>query len=77
MTSHIFGLGPGLVIIFTLWIVAFLVFFISLRLEKRFGSLGFILAAIITLILVTFPRAPQHPVVQEEKNKVTTFLCVR
>lgn len=72
MTSHIFGLGPGLVIIFSLWILAFFIFFVSLSLEKRVGALAFPLAAIITLILVSVPRAPKFPVVQEDK--VTIFL---
>ncbi|XP_014225552.1 uncharacterized protein LOC106651534 [Trichogramma pretiosum] len=67
MTSHIFGVGLGLFVILTLWISAGLIFLISLRIEKRIGAVALAVAAIITIILVSVPRAPQHPVSQENK----------
>ncbi|KAL7295711.1 hypothetical protein TKK_0011058 [Trichogramma kaykai] len=67
MTSHIFGVGLGLFVILTLWISAGLIFLISLRIEKRIGAIALAVAAIITIILVSVPRASQHPVSQENK----------
>lgn len=67
MTSHIFGVGLGLFIILTFWILAGLIFLVSLRIEKRIGAVAFAVAAIVTVILISVPRASQHPVVQENK----------
>ncbi|KAJ8683817.1 hypothetical protein QAD02_019609 [Eretmocerus hayati] len=67
MTSHIFGLGLGLFIILILWITAGLIFLISLRIEKRIGAVAFAVAAVITVVLVIVPRAPQFPVAKEDK----------
>lgn len=71
MTSHIFGVGLGLFVILTLWISAALIFLISLRIEKRIGAVALTVAAIITVILISVPRAPQHPVAQENKVSKT------
>ena len=67
MTNHIFGVGLGLFIILTLWISAGLIFLISLRIEKRIGAFALAVAAIVTIILISVPRNPQHPIPQENK----------
>ncbi|XP_011504943.1 PREDICTED: uncharacterized protein LOC105367824 [Ceratosolen solmsi marchali] len=67
MTSHIFGVGLGLFVIITLWISAGLVFLVSLRIEKRIGAVALAVAAIVTIVLISVPRAVQHPIAHNNK----------
>jgi hypothetical protein len=73
MTSHIFGVGLGLFVIITLWISAGLIFLISLRIEKRIGAVALAIAAIVTVILISVPRAQQHPTAHENKVNLKIF----
>lgn len=71
MTTYILGVGLGLFAILTVWISAILIFLVSLRLEKRIGTVALAIASIITIILVSIPRSPQYPVAED--NKVSYF----
>ncbi|XP_014219803.1 transmembrane protein 218-like [Copidosoma floridanum] len=67
MTNHTFGLGLGLFVLLIIWVLAGLVFLVSLRIEQRIGAVALAVAAIITIVLVSVPRAPEHPVPHENK----------
>ena len=59
MTNLIFGIGIGLFLILILWGLALLVFIISLRIEKKIGTVAIIIVSICTIVLITLPRAPE------------------
>lgn len=67
MTTLILGIGVGLFIILSLWVVAALIFVISLRVEKKVGAIAILLVSAFTIILINVPRASEKPVPTESK----------
>ncbi|CAK9828278.1 hypothetical protein ANTRET_LOCUS5835 [Anthophora retusa] len=59
MTNLIFGVGIGLFLILILWALAVLVFIISLRIEKKIGTIAILIVSICTIILIVLPRASE------------------
>ncbi|KAG7207183.1 hypothetical protein KM043_008870 [Ampulex compressa] len=67
MSTLIFGVGTGLFLILTLWIVAAVIFLISLRIEKKIGAIAIVVASVCTIILVSIPRASEKGTTHETK----------
>ncbi|XP_014487260.1 PREDICTED: uncharacterized protein LOC106751031 [Dinoponera quadriceps] len=67
MTTLIFGVGIGLFIILGLWVLAALIFLISLRIEKKVGAIAILLVSVLTIILISVPRASEKPAATENK----------
>ncbi|KOC60191.1 hypothetical protein WH47_07773 [Habropoda laboriosa] len=59
MTNLIFGVGIGLFLILILWALALLVFIISLRIEKKIGTIAILIVSICTIVLIVLPRASE------------------
>ncbi|KAM4702622.1 transmembrane protein 218 [Rhinophrynus dorsalis] len=80
MASTILGVGTGVFILAIIWVVTLL---LSVLLCRASGKarflvvLVFLLALIITLILVFFPRASQTPPPAKEIQIVDTFFIGR
>ncbi|KAI4500139.1 hypothetical protein M0802_004556 [Mischocyttarus mexicanus] len=68
MSTLIFGIGTGLFLILTLWAIAIITFLISLRIEKKIGSIIIIVIGLLTIILFSIPRASDKPNVNERKQ---------
>jgi len=68
MTALIFGIGVGLFIILSLWVLAILILIISLRVEKKIGVFAILFVIVFTIILTNVPRASEKPA--PIKNKV-------
>lgn len=67
MTTLVFGVGVGLFIILSLWVLAALIFVISLRVERKVGVIAVLLVSAITIILISVPRASEKPAPQDGK----------
>ncbi|XP_051160068.1 transmembrane protein 218 isoform X2 [Leptopilina boulardi] len=67
MTTFVLGVGVGLFVITCLWFFSALIFLISLRINKKVGFAVIIIAAIITVILISVPRASESPKLFEDK----------
>ncbi|GAB1867274.1 Transmembrane protein 218 [Camponotus japonicus] len=67
MTTLILGIGVGLFIILSLWVLAALIFVISLRVEKKVGAIAILLVSAFTIILINVPRASEKPAPTESK----------
>ncbi|XP_005803619.2 transmembrane protein 218 [Xiphophorus maculatus] len=80
MTNTVLQVGTGVVVIVIVWIAALVVGTILLRADGS-GKLGVIpttlLALIITLVLVFFPRSPETPLPFKEIEIVDTFFIGR
>lgn len=74
MTTLVFGVGVGLFIILSLWVLAALIFVISLRVEKKVGAIAILLVSAITIILISVPRASEKPAPHD--NKVRSEECL-
>lgn len=61
----IFGIGVGLFIILSLWVLAALIFVISLRIEKKIGAIAILLVSALTIILISVPRASEKSILRE------------
>ncbi|XP_024868083.1 transmembrane protein 218-like [Temnothorax curvispinosus] len=61
MTTLILGVGVGLFIILSLWVLAALIFVISLRVERKVGAIAILLVSALTIILISVPRASEKP----------------
>lgn len=57
----ILGVGVGLFIILSLWVLAALIFVISLRVERKIGAIAILLVSALTIILISVPRASEKP----------------
>lgn len=66
MTDTI-GIGTGLIILITIWIVAFIVAVISLRTEKIIGIIAIATALLITVIIFIIPVEKVNSEQFEEK----------
>lgn len=73
MTTLIFGIGVGLFIILSLWVLAALIFVISLRVEKKIGAIAILLVSALTIILISVPRASEKSV-HREKTVIVNFI---
>lgn len=67
MTTLIFGIGIGLFILITIWLLAGIIFSISSKTDKKFGFIAITIATLITLILICLPKNSEHPNIKEEK----------
>ena len=67
MTTFVLGIGIGLFVITCLWFFAALIFLISLRINKKVGFTAIAVTGIITIILVSLPRASERPKLFENK----------
>ena len=67
MTTFVLGIGIGLFVITCLWCFAAIIFLISLRINKKVGFAVIAIAGIITIILVSVPRASESPKLFEDK----------
>lgn len=67
MTTLIFGVGVGLFLILSLWLLAGVLFLISLRVEKKFGTFVILIVGIFTVVLVSIPRGSNKSNVSENK----------
>ncbi|XP_011862326.1 PREDICTED: uncharacterized protein LOC105558960 isoform X2 [Vollenhovia emeryi] len=67
MTTLVFGVGVGLFIILSLWVLAALIFLLSLRLERKVGVIAILLVSALTIILISVPRASEKPVPTSSK----------
>ncbi|XP_033209569.1 transmembrane protein 218-like isoform X1 [Belonocnema kinseyi] len=67
MTTFVLGIGVGLFVITCLWFFAALIFLISLRINKKFGFAVIALSGIITIILISVPRAYESSKLFEDK----------
>lgn len=74
MTTLIFGVGVGLFIILSLWVLAALIFLISLRIERKVGAIAILVVSVLTIILISVPRASEKSTATE--NKVCINLTV-
>ncbi|XP_077271488.1 transmembrane protein 218 [Temnothorax americanus] len=61
MTTLILGVGVGLFIILSLWVLAALIFVISLRVERKVGAIAILLVIALTIILISVPRTSEKP----------------
>lgn len=61
MTTTILGVGVGLFIILSCWVVALVLCFISHRTKKNIGSAAIAVAALITIILIVIPKESEIP----------------
>ncbi|KAL0106533.1 hypothetical protein PUN28_016316 [Cardiocondyla obscurior] len=62
MTTLILGVGVGLFLILSLWVLAALIFVVTLRVERRFGYFAILLASAVTIVLISVPRASENPI---------------
>lgn len=67
MTTFVLGIGVGLFVITCLWFFAAVIFLISLRINKKVGFAAIAISGIITIILVSVPRAYESPKLFEDK----------
>jgi hypothetical protein len=67
MTALIFGVGVGLFIILSLWVLAVLILVISLRVEKKIGAFAILFVIVFTIVLTNVPRASEKPAPIENK----------
>lgn len=67
MTTLIFGIGIGLFILISIWLLAGLIFSVSSRTDKKFGFIAIAVATLITFILICLPKNSEHPNIKEEK----------
>lgn len=67
MTNLVFGVGIGLFLILILWAAALLVFFISLRIEKKIGTIAILVVSICTIVLIALPRASEKSTTADKK----------
>jgi len=74
MTTLIFGVGVGLFIILSLWVLAALIFLISLRVEKKVGAIAILLVSALTIILISVPRASEKPAPADNKVRAEGFI---
>ncbi|XP_062309675.1 transmembrane protein 218 [Osmerus eperlanus] len=80
MAGTVLGVGTGVFLIALIWIVAFVSGMILLRASgtTKLGVVPvFLLALIITLALVFFPRSSETPSPFREKEVVDTFFIGR
>lgn len=63
----ILGIGVGLFIILSLWVLAALIFVISLRVERKVGVIAILIVSALTIILISVPRASERPATAERK----------
>lgn len=82
MTTLILGVGVGLFIILSLWVLAALIFVISLRVERKVGAIAILLVSALTIILISVPRASEKPAPADSKvgnggilSRNCTFEC--
>lgn len=74
MTTLILGVGVGLFIILSLWVLAALIFVISLRVERKIGAIAILFVSALTIILISVPRASEKPA--PANNKVYDRLFI-
>ncbi|XP_012525055.1 uncharacterized protein LOC105830337 [Monomorium pharaonis] len=67
MTTLILGVGVGLFIILGLWVLAALVFVVSLRVERKVGAIAILIVSVLTIILISVPRASEKPASKDSK----------
>lgn len=67
MTTLVFGIGIGLFIILSLWVLAALIFLISLRIERKVGAIAILIVSVLTIILISVPRASEKSATAENK----------
>ncbi|XP_073441001.1 transmembrane protein 218 [Dendrobates tinctorius] len=80
MASTVLGVGIGVFVIAVIWVVTLLMCILLSRASgaARFSSLALLLlAVIITLILVFFPRASETPSPEKEVQIVDSFFIGR
>ncbi|XP_056400234.1 transmembrane protein 218 [Hyla sarda] len=80
MASTVLGVGTGVFVIAVIWVVTLLTCVLLSRAAgtARFLSLSlFLLAVIVTLILIFFPRASETPSPEKEVQIVDTFFIGR
>ncbi|XP_011688821.1 PREDICTED: transmembrane protein 218-like [Wasmannia auropunctata] len=61
MTTLILGVGVGLFVILSLWVLAALIFVVSLRVERKVGAIAILLVSALTIVLLSVPRASEKP----------------
>lgn len=62
MTTLIFGTGVGTFILVSVWTVAAILCFISLRTHRgNIGPISIAVASLVMLILLLIPRGPESP----------------
>lgn len=62
MTTLIFGTGVGTFILVSVWTVAVILCFISLRTQRgNIGPVAIAVASLVMLILLLIPRGPESP----------------
>lgn len=64
MTTVIFGVGVGLVLIITVWLIAICIASISLRTKRNVGNVTIFTASFFTLILLLIPLDSKTPTPQ-------------
>ena len=67
MTNLIFGVGIGLFLILILWALAVLVYIISLKIEKKIGTLAILTVSICTIVLLILPIASEKSNTTDKK----------
>ncbi|XP_066564088.1 transmembrane protein 218 [Amia ocellicauda] len=80
MAGTVLGVGPGVLLIVLVWIVALALCFLLSRAAgaAKFSVVPvFLLALVITLILIFFPRAPETASPVKEVVIVDTFFIGR
>lgn len=74
MTSVVFGIGVGLIILLSVWILAVFAAIISFRTQRNVGSFALAFAAIITCILLIIPLDSKTPT--PKVHKVSQFFSL-
>ena len=64
MTSVIFGVGVGLVILITVWLIAICIGIISFRTKRNIGNITIFTAVLFTIILLLIPLDRKTPTPQ-------------
>ncbi|XP_040182376.1 transmembrane protein 218 isoform X2 [Rana temporaria] len=80
MASTVLGVGTGVFVIAALWVVTLLLCVLFSRTSGAARLLSvafFLLALIITLVLIFFPRASETSTTQKEVQIVDTFFIGR
>ncbi|KAM9781648.1 transmembrane protein 218 [Syngnathus typhle] len=80
MATTVLGVGTGVLVITAVWIATFVLWLFLLRASgsSKLGVIPvFLLALIITLALVFFPRSPTTPSASKDKEIVDTLFIAR
>lgn len=84
MNNLVFGVGIGLFLILILWAIALLIFIVSLRVEKKIGTIAILVVGICTIVLIALPKTSEKAISTENKvckqflhykNLIHIYLC--